>query len=88
MRLPEIAQRLRELAVELNCEELTALAGEMGRRPIGPRAPSTSIKMSDEIRERILQIHKENPRLSQAEIVSQVGVNPGRVSETLRGKRT
>jgi hypothetical protein len=87
MRLPEIAARLRQLAVELPCEELNALATEIGRRQLGPRAPSTSNRINDEIRERIRSIHKENPSLTQAEIAMQVGVNPGRVSETLRGKR-
>lgn len=87
MRLPEITSRLRELAVEMNCEELRTLVDEIGRRKLGPRAPVTSRKITDEIRERIRSIHKDNPNLSQAEIAIQVGVNPGRVSETLRGKR-
>lgn len=87
MRLPEVAARLRELSAELNCAELNNLAAEIGRRQLAPRAPVTSVKISDEIRERIRNIHKENPKLSQAEIAMQVGVNPGRVSETLRGKR-
>ncbi len=87
MRLPEVAARLRELAIILNHDELNDLADEIGRRQAGPRAPSTSNKITDEIRERIRTIHQENPKLSQADIAMQVGVNPGRVSETLRGKR-
>lgn len=88
MRLPDIAKRLRELAVSIPCPELDDLADQIGRRAVGARAPATSAKMTDEIREQIQQIHKENPKLSQQEIARRVGVNPGRVSETLHGKRT
>lgn len=88
MRLPDIAKRLRELADSIPYPELNDLADQIGRRAIGARAPVTSVKMTDEIREEIHRIHKENPKLSQQEIARRVGVNPGRVSETLRGKRT
>jgi hypothetical protein len=53
MRLPEIANRPRELAVELGCEELNTLADEMGRRPAGPKAPKTSTPMTETLREQI-----------------------------------
>ena len=49
MRLPEVAARLRELAIEFGCDELSDLADEIARR---------------------------------------LNLNPGRVSETLRGKRS
>lgn len=88
MRLPDIANRLRELADSIPYPELNDLADQIGRRAIGTRAPVTSVKMTDEIRDEIHRIHKENPKLSQHEIARRVGVNPGRVSETLHGKRT
>ena len=87
MRLPEVADRLRVLAKELDCDELDALADEIARRPSGQRAPKTSRKMTDEVRQEIIEIHKKNPNLSQAQIGLKVNVNPGRVSETLKGKR-
>jgi len=48
MRLPEVATRLRELAKQLNCDELNTLAGEIARRPSGKRAPPTSAPMTGE----------------------------------------
>ena len=87
MRLPEVASRLRELADELDCDELNDLADEIARRPAGQRAPISSAPMTDELRRRILDMKAANPSLSHAEIGRQFNVNPGRVSETLKGKR-
>jgi CENP-B N-terminal DNA-binding domain len=87
MRLPEVATRLRELAIELNCDELDGLADEIGRRPSGQRAPATSAPMTDSLREKIHALKEAEPNLSQAEIGKRLNINPGRVSETLKGKR-
>jgi len=53
VRLPEVAARLRELAIKLGCDELNDLADEIGRRPIRQRAPSTSSEMTDALRAQI-----------------------------------
>lgn len=87
MRLPEIAERLRELAVTLNTKELSDLADEIGRRPAGTRARPTSTPMSDELRDKIRAYRKAQPGLSQAKIGAHFNVNPGRVSEAIKGKR-
>ena len=88
MRLPEVAARLRELAVELDCDELSDLADEIGRRPIRQRAPVTSAPMTDALRAQIRAIKAAEPDLSHVEIGRRLNLNPGRVSETLRGKRS
>jgi hypothetical protein len=88
MRLPEVTARLRELATETNCHELNDLADEIGRRPSGQRAAATSVTMTDSLRNQIRAINVAEPHLSQAEIGKRLNINPGRVSETLRGKRT
>jgi hypothetical protein len=88
MRLPEVAIRLRELAAELNCDELNDLADEIGRRPSGQRAANSSAAMTDSLKEQIRAMKAAEPHPSQAEIGRRLNVNPGRVSETLRGKRT
>jgi hypothetical protein len=88
MKLPEVADRLRELARDLGCDELNALADEIARRPSGERAPTTSAPMTDALRDEIRAMKAADPDLSQAEIGRRLNVNPGRVSETLRGKRT
>jgi hypothetical protein len=88
LRLPEVATRLRELAAELNCSELSDLADEISRRPSGQRAARTSVPMTDSLRERIRTMKAAEPHLSKAEIGKRLNVNPGRVSEALKGKRT
>jgi hypothetical protein len=88
MRLPEVAAKLRELADEFGYEELNDLADEIARRPSGQRAPISSAPMTDELRQEIIALKEANPDLSHAEIGRRLNVNPGRVSETLRGKRS
>jgi hypothetical protein len=88
MRLPEVAARLRELARELDCDELSDLADEIGRRPIRQRAPSTSAPITEAVRAQIKAMKAAEPHLSQHEIAKRLNLNPGRVSETLRGKRS
>jgi hypothetical protein len=87
MRLPEVATRLRTLAINLRCDELNELADEIGRRPVVQRAPTTSSPMTDKLRAEIRKMKAAEPRLSNAEIGRRLNINPGRVSETLRGKR-
>ncbi len=88
MRLPEISNRLRELAIELHCDELDGLADEIGRRSSGQRAAATSVPITDSLRDQIRAMKEAEPGISQAEIGKRLNINPGRVSETLRGKRT
>jgi hypothetical protein len=88
MRLPEIQARLRQLAITLGCDELSDLADEIGRRSIRQRAPTTSARMTDAVRAQIETMKAAEPHLSQHEIARRLNLNPGRVSETLRGKRS
>jgi hypothetical protein len=88
MRLPEVATRLRELAIEFDCKELSELADEIARRPSARRAPRTSAPMTDSLRAQIRAMKEAEPDLAHAEIGRRLNLNPGRVSETLRGKRS
>ena len=88
MRLPEVATRLRELAIVLHCDELNELADEIGRRSPRQRAPTTSARMTEALRIQIRAMKAAEPDLSQAEIGRRLNLNPGRVSEALMGKRT
>jgi hypothetical protein len=87
MRLPEVASRLRELAIKLGCDELDELADEIGRRSPRQRARIASASLTDALRAQIRALKAAEPELSQVEIGRRFNVNPGRVSETLRGKR-
>jgi len=87
MRLPEVASRLRELAIQLGCDELDELADEIGRRSPRQRAPISSAPMTDALRAQIRAMKAAERDLSQAEIGRRFNLNPGRVSEALRGKR-
>jgi transcriptional regulator with XRE-family HTH domain len=87
MRLPEVATRLRELAIDLGCTELSDLADEIGRRSPRQRAPIASIPITNALKLQIRAMKAAEPHLSQAEIGRRLNLNPGRVSEALRGKR-
>lgn len=88
MTLIEVAKRLRELAVLHDLPELEELADEIPRRPPVTRAPITSRKVTPQMAEDIRLTHELHPTWSQAKIGRVFGVNAGRVSETLAGKRT
>lgn len=87
MRIPEIADRLREVAAERGLPELAGLADELRRRPAGPRPPTVSQPMSEDLAEAIRALKASNPRMTQVEIARKLVINQGRVSEVLKGKR-
>jgi len=87
MRIPEIADRLRDLAAERGLPELVGLADELRRRPAGPRPPAVSQPMSEDLAESIRALKQSSPRMTQVEIARKLQVNQGRVSEVLKGKR-
>lgn len=86
MRIPDIQARLRALATEHNILELSSLADALKRRP-QVRGAFTAKKVTPEIRERVKKLAMTTT-LSQQKIGELVGINGGRVSEILHGKRT
>lgn len=88
MRIPEVADRLRSIAVEAAIPELTELADELRRRPAGRKAPPSAEPMTPQLARRIRAYRKANPSVSQVEISRRFSVNQGRVSEVLKGKRS
>lgn len=85
--IPELRARLVVLAKQFNSQELLDIADELRRRPVRRRAPVTSQPSTPEVRARIRQFVQDNPDLSQVAVAREFGVNPGRVSEAIRGKR-
>lgn len=87
MRIPEIADRLRALAIQHRLPELQDLAAHLGRRTAFRRGKVTSVSMTPALSEEIRRYAAEHEDASQAEIGRHFGVNPGRVSEAIHGKR-
>jgi hypothetical protein len=87
MTIPEIRRRLHELAVSAGIPELAELAEATRRRPAPRVAPVKSRPLEPWLAEWIRETAEENPDATQMEIAREFGVNIGRVSEALHGKR-
>ena len=74
MRIPEIADRLREKAAAYLDSELAALAEELRRRPAGHRAPARSRPMSEELAHQI-RAARALVRWSARELAERAGVS-------------
>jgi hypothetical protein len=88
MTIPEVAERLREKAAEIGDAELTRLADELRRRRAARKASARSTPMTDELADEIRAYRREHPKVPQALIAIAFGINQGRVSEALHGKRS
>lgn len=87
MRVPDVADRLRQKAEEHADAELAELADHLRRRRPVRRADPFSAKVTDELRDKMRAFAKANPNLPYAAIAQVHGVNIGRVSEALAGFR-
>lgn len=87
MRIPEVQDRLWELARILDAPELAFLAHELYRRKATHRAPAKANGMTMELRGKIRAFAVANPDMPHREIGAEFGVDGGRVSEALYGKR-
>lgn len=80
--IPELRQRLYLIAIELG-----HIADELERRPSRKKAPRSSVPMTPDLAERIRNFASHHPEWTENDIGIHFGVNQGRVSESLRGKR-
>ena len=87
MTIPEVRDRLRELAEEHGIEELNALADQMYREYNNGRASTRSPTVTAELAEEIRAYKKSHPDAHQQDIAEHFGVNHGRISEALSGDR-
>lgn len=85
--IPEIRERLYELAGELGCAELRDLADETKRRPPVKRAPCAARGITPALARRVRAYVAAHPRKPNREIGAHFGIDGGRVSEILAGKR-
>lgn len=83
LSIPEIRDRMREIAEENDMDELNELADQMYRNPPKKRAPVRSPKLTPEMAEEIRQYAAANPDAHQQDIAEKFDVNHGRISEAL-----
>jgi hypothetical protein len=67
---------------------LKAIAEELPNRSPIRRSPRVSPRVTPEIAEQVRRLALDNPTMSNHEIAAQLGLNQGRVSEILAGRRT
>ncbi len=88
MTIPQIADRLRQIASQTGNEELRSLASQLARRRPVRKAERVSQPMTDELADEIRSYAAEHPKTPQSLIALAFGLNQGRISEALRGKRS
>lgn len=95
--IPEIRADLLKLADDIEvgnrypesvASELRALVADMHRNKSIRRAAPRTHKVTPEVVAQVLLLAERRPQASQLELGNACGVNPGRVSEILNGKRT
>jgi|688.fasta_scaffold1251692_2 hypothetical protein len=92
MRLPQVKDALIALSGEPHCpsdiaKRLRKLALEIPRRKPYSRGPAKSAPITAALRQKIRDFYFSNPGLTQLEVGRKFNVNPGRVSEAIRGFR-
>ena len=86
LTIPQIRERLYELAEIHSDPELKALADATYRRSY-TRAATTRKSLDEDTKANIRDFVAENPDMAFQDIANIFDVNPGRVSEALHGKR-
>lgn len=87
MRIPEIRERLHELADLHGIDELHDLAEATRRRFNGRTGRRASVPVTPELNEALRAYMAAFPDMTLHEVSQLFRLNQGRVSEALRGKR-
>ena len=85
--LNTLAGHIRTLGYANSASRIEDCVRDLKRRPPTRRAPVTSTPMTPEIAAKIRETAWKHPTWSQQRIATRLGVNSGRVSEILFGKR-
>lgn len=86
LTIPQIRERLFELAIIHSDDELADLARATYRRTY-TRAPTTRKGLDSETKADIYDFVMRNPNMAMQDVANIFGVNPGRVSEAVHGYR-
>lgn len=87
MTIPEIRARLHELADLHGIPKLHVLADATKRRPPVRKAPAKRRSLTPALEMLIRAFASAHPTAGYPDIADHFGVNQGRVSEALAGKR-
>lgn len=87
MRIPEIRDRMHELADQHGIPELHELAEQTRRRPPIRRAPPRWPRLSEGRKQQVREAFAANPRLGVRELANRFNTSIGRISEAVRGFR-
>lgn len=83
-----ISEELERMGVAVEAAEIRLVIQEyLTRQSPIRRAPRKAFRLSPSIAAEIQRMAEADPRKSQLEIATALGVNPGRVSEVLNNKR-
>lgn len=85
--IPQIRERLHELAAEHGLPELSELADETRRRYHGRKGRTTAHRVTDELAAQVRAYALANPAENNRAIGARFKIDGGRVSEILFGKR-
>jgi hypothetical protein len=85
--IPQIRERMHELAEELGCDELHELADETRRRSPVRRAAHRLPRLTTDLKLKIIEAARAFPEASYKELSEALNTSIGRVSEALAGKR-
>jgi hypothetical protein len=81
--IPELRDRLREIANEHNIPEIHEIVNEMYRHSAVRRAPNRSQTVTPSLAVKIRRYARDNPEMHQRDIAEHFNVNPGRISEAI-----
>ncbi|MBV7258827.1 hypothetical protein [Erythrobacter crassostreae] len=84
--IPDLRQRIREIADEENLDELHDIADEMHRNSPIRRAKNQSQTLTPELAKKIRDFAKKHPNMHQRDIAPKFNVNPGRVSQAMNNE--
>jgi hypothetical protein len=88
MTIPEVRERLHALAAETGNAELASLADQLRRRYNGRKGRVVSKPITEEVAVAVRQYVELHPDEPIHTLATRFGINQGRVSEILFGKRS
>jgi hypothetical protein len=87
LTIPQVREIIQRIATEREIPELLALIPHMYRRQVRRKRKAKAPPVTPEMRAKIREYARAHPEARLQDIGDAVGLNQGRVSETLSGRR-